>query len=116
MHLHPVLGILDAKDEFKCDLYMCSITCGSEIISHILLDSSACKPNTFAFQKTCNYKPRYTESSQILDLEITIGFGMVHMQGNAMDPAESDADPMPTMLPLNSRAAYQRWAGSLFRS
>lgn len=41
---------------------------------------------------------RYMESSQILDPDILIDFGVVHMLGDVMNPAEPDARPVPTMI------------------
>lgn len=41
---------------------------------------------------------RYIESSQILDPDILIDFGVVHMLGGVMNPAEPDARPIPTKI------------------
>lgn len=40
---------------------------------------------------------RYIDSSQILDPDILIGFGVVHMLGDVLNPAEPDARPIPSM-------------------
>ncbi|KAK2600545.1 hypothetical protein N8I77_010072 [Diaporthe amygdali] len=41
---------------------------------------------------------RYIASSQILDPDILIDFGVVHMLGNVLNPAQSDARPTPSMM------------------
>lgn len=41
---------------------------------------------------------RYVDSSQILDPDILIDFGVVHMLGDVLNPAEPDARPIPTMI------------------
>lgn len=41
---------------------------------------------------------RYIVSSQILDPDILIDFGVVHMLGDVLNPAEPDAHPIPTMI------------------
>lgn len=41
---------------------------------------------------------RYIDSSQILDPDILIEFGVVHMMGDVLNPALPDARPIPTMI------------------
>lgn len=41
---------------------------------------------------------KYIDSSQILDPDILIDFGVVHMLGDVLNPAEPDARPIPTMI------------------
>lgn len=41
---------------------------------------------------------RYVTSSQILDPDILIDFGVVHILGDVLNPANPDARPVPTMV------------------
>lgn len=57
---HMCFGSRDSKTAVSCSpsrevIFVCSVTEGSEITFHVLLNSLSCKPDTCAFQKAFMY-------------------------------------------------------------